>query len=276
MADPWDLFDSLLLNQPNFKGRVAVISAFFDESETADKSVFVVAGVLFDRDGLETFTREWQRRTASLPGPYRTSHCATGRGAFSQAPWDKEACNQFMRDTAALIRDTYKAATVTTIQPETVATIWREHPKTREIIPGPYALGVLHSLHNVSGWAERTGYDGQIEYWFERGAPGEPEARAMLARIDQNDELRARFRIGNQYFADKQGAAALAAGDYLGWQRQRHLVEKVDTPYREDFEILRSAKKGPIYSSHLTPNDVNLYGLLTRFYDLLGSSEQPS
>jgi hypothetical protein len=214
MPNNREFLDDFLIAMPHFAGRIAMISAFFDESETADKSVFVVAGVLFDREGLETFTREWQRRTAALPGPYRTSHCATGRGAFSHAPWDKESCNKFMRGTAELIRDTYTAAMAVTIEPATVTAIWNANPKNREAFPGPYSLGVLECLHIASKWAERTEYDGEIDYLFESGAPGEPQAAAILARVAQNEELKARFRLGGRHFVSKDRAAALERDDF--------------------------------------------------------------
>lgn len=248
----------------------AMISAFFDESETGDKSVFAVAGVYFDDDGLQRFTDAWRTRTATLEGPYRTAHCATGRGAFGKSPWNKDTCNQFMRDTAALIRDTYKMAMVVTVEPNVVSAIWSKSQTARETFPGPYALAILHCLQLARQWADKIEYAGNIEYWFEDGAVGQGQTQSILSRIVAHEELSTRYMLGAHRFAPKGEAVAFAAADFLGWQRQRHLSEKSEMKWREDFDILRGGKRNPIYSAHLTHSDVGIYGLLSRVYGLTG------
>src|SRR6266403_3529330 len=91
--------DHFVLAVPGFRGKVFVLSGFFDDTEIrVGPPAFGVAGILYTVDGLNSFNKAWSPKLSGLTKPYRTSDCMWRNGAFEN--WEYPERDQFMKGLA--------------------------------------------------------------------------------------------------------------------------------------------------------------------------------
>jgi hypothetical protein len=263
-----DAFLATVSGVSGFKGRVLVIEAFFDESgDPRGKPSTIVAGFLYDANGLTGFRDQWAQRIAGLglSRPFRASDCHHGNRDFQS--WPDPARQRVMDDLARIIVATRTAGFVSSIYNDDFTEYVERNPKAKASINSPYALCVMRCLSMVGQWADKAGYAGDVFYWFEQGAPHEKAAADFLRRTSANPELKARFRIGGYSFIPKSGAPQLCSGDLLAWEWNRNMTVS-DERWTDRMQIIRSDKSHPLYWEHMKPTLIGLMGMFNSVYAL--------
>ena len=227
------------------------LAVYFDESGShAGSHALCVAGYLFRPDHAVVFIERWASRLGKHGLPYfRMSQCAHGNGPFARLCLQERI--DLVKDLIALINQFASAGFAVTLSEQEYGGPMREiHPLGKE--GGPYSFGVYGCLDGVCEFVERTGYKGEIEYFFESGHRDQSEAKRLMDKVFNNPLSRHLFRYASHAFVDKARCPQVQAADLLAWQwykDKRNLIE--GRPRRKDCEALLS--KIFYLTAHVSP-----------------------
>jgi hypothetical protein len=219
----------------------AMMEAYFDESGTHHTSpVMAVAGYLLRPDACLRLQYDWQECLRSYGLPYfRMSECANGAGAFSKIPMDQRiSIERRLIETIKLRTEVGFACSVIVEEFNKLT-----HESFRKSFGSAYTMCCNWCIHEVGQWAERSGYNGKIAYFFESGHDEQNETNRILARIAIHPELKDAYRYASHTFAEKRLVVPLQAADILAWQwhsAAKRLLKDPEAIARKDLKNLLS------------------------------------
>jgi hypothetical protein len=218
------LVDAVL---PDGEGMVAVLQAYFDESGTHDGSGrMCIAGYLFAPAQAKKFSKEWGAVLAAAGlDSFSASDCANGGKAFRGMPADER--DRLARKLIALIRERMTFGVAVVFAADTY-----EAEATREWVKyygHPYTTCLQFCLAEVNRWAKRTGFLGEVAYFFEAGHRHQREANERMHNIARDAKKRADYHYASHTFIDKRHARPCDAADYLAWHINRFMRQKFPT-----------------------------------------------
>jgi hypothetical protein len=247
-------FDRLLdAVMPNPKGTVAMLEAYFDESER-DRGLFAVAGYAFAKAQAKSFSKEW----FALFGTRgcRMSELAAGNGRFRGVPSSERARLQKEAVKIITARISWGVAVSCDISemdgllPKHISGFEHAYPVCCHM-----AMTMLGMLVTDRAMNE------QIAYFFETGHEFEGRARRFIEYMAKvPDEIKTSRHCADAWVA-KDAALPLQAADMLVWEWGKYWDEtrtKGKRPMRKSLIALLTDGSGkPQYSkryrvTHLT------------------------
>ena len=215
------------------KGKVALLEAYFDESERAN-GLLCVAGYVFAAPQARKLTKEFRAAFGSYGGFHMKElvHKRKGYKGIS----DKERARLVKRAVDIVNkRFTYGVAiTVNRHEYETQAPRWIRGFKNAY----PYLCHM--AMLAVATLAEKHNDPGPITYIFEAGNPFEAEARDAVKQVATTPELKRLYRHSGDAFLPKADAVPMQAADLLSWETAKFKVETEDENLRPIRESLLS------------------------------------
>jgi hypothetical protein len=229
------------------KVRIALFTAYVDESGTHDASRFIgVGGVIADADQWAKFEQGWRKALADADIPY--SHMK--EFAFNSGPFKKWASptKEFEPQRRVFMKSLCDC--IVNIGAYTFgAVITREHYNTlvpddmRDYMGTPYAFLGRYCIARVGVWAQQNSPDEPVNLIFERGQP-QSTLRFQHRIISANEEARKQYRIGLLTFGDKyvrdhpkDSVLPLQAADIVAyelvkqWQAMEAAAKQLVKPY---------------------------------------------
>lgn len=177
-----------------------MLTAYFDESQSQDKSMTCVGGYVFDQNGLDQFNENWAGILRPLQAKgiryFHASPCNARQEEFSSLN-DAERRVLF-GDLINVIRTNSKLGLVISLEDAVLEGVV-ERNKIQSYIGSKYTACALMAMQQIADWSKAEGYEEQISYNFEAG-PLQQEADWMMNRIAENPELATRYRYGNHGF----------------------------------------------------------------------------
>ena len=200
---------------------VAVLRAYFDESERDDLGYLVIAGCLFAGPQLRKFRRQWLRLFAPHGGACHMKDLFAGRGAFEGMPRGER---EKLADRAGeLVRGRIEHAVGVVVNRQDFSdpTRFPEFPMKKPYAAGCYAASVL-----MAGWLKQQGRNEGIHYVFESGYTKGGRAEADDHLSVESDFMRWVSRYAGHSFVPKSEAIWLQAADRTAWEMGRHILRQ--------------------------------------------------
>ena len=232
----WSEFDQIVdILLPGTGGSLAVLQAYFDESEQA--GIFSVAGFVFAKPQVKKFAREW----SALFDPYGFAHMTDLHARHEQFDGidDAEAarlCTQAVKIINK--RATYGIA-VGVDKNELDPLL----PKHIEGFEDAYPYCCHMAMMELGVLIGNSGSDDQVAYVFESGNQYSKEAHRLMSKTDVSPELKSAYRHHSHAFVPKECAVPLQAADLLAWEYARYwdlTVRQSKIPMRKSFAALLS------------------------------------
>lgn len=211
---------SIWLSRFKWSNRLAMYSAYFDESGHPDDSPYmVIAGCIADVKQLVHFEREWTELLAPLGT--RIFHAVDFHNRVE--PFDKlgatERAELLSRLVSVICRRVEKTVSEAIIVAEYEAT--NERYVFAECYGHPYPVLGRSCMGLVEEWAAQHSINAsEILYFFEDGA----KHKGQLKWVAERDGLPV------PEFLDKAKAVPLQAGDLLAWCQNLHLTSNGKIP----------------------------------------------
>ncbi len=228
---------------------VQLVEAYFDESGSDENSpVLCLAGFIIEKTACVSLDLEWAEILAQFNLPYfRMSACAHGVEPFDKLTMDERIAVEKLCIAAIKRHITYGIAL--TVEPKRFDAIMPNSPE----IGSAYTLCAHACLTAVRGWANKTGYNGDIAYFFESGHKSQSEANALMNRLFERKNLRDEHRYVSHTFADKGKVLPLQAADLIAWQwftdHKRRMAGKKPEPRKDCRELMAGQ---PYHALHYT------------------------
>ena len=104
----------------------------------------------------------------------------------------------------------------------------------------PYSFLVGQVFFGVRNWADQTGFDGDVSYFFESGATGWGSATEAMNKVMAVPHIRRSFRFKSCSSMDKAEATPLQCADILAWHWFTHnkRIARGEKTARADFKNL--------------------------------------
>jgi hypothetical protein len=235
---------------------VAFAEVYIDESGTHDGSpVLCVAGYLFRKRNAVKFAKVWGRILAGYGLPYfRMSDCAHGNGPF--AGMDSAKRTEIEKRLIQTIHACAEFGFSITVNEADYEAIVTQRPD----IGGAYSFCLHGCLAVISNWRKRTGFRGEIAYFFESGHRDQGQANRIMVEIFTKPAARERMAYGSHSFVDKSKVVPLQPADMLAWlwrNNQIRKLNKVTTSRKDLVALVRPDNKTINYWSELLPQ-INL------------------
>lgn len=236
---PGAFFDRMIeILQPDGKGLLGMIEAYFDESER-DTGFFAVAGYGFVPDHAREFDREWRE----ILGPIRAFH-ATDVANF------KDEFKDFTPKTrdALVIR----AVEIVTKHIEVAVgfSCRRADFESGAInlrgLREPYSYFCHLCMQEIGNWMRAQHIDGDVAYFFDQGNFFKKEASALMNLAINLPEVGELYRRRSHIFARSDDVTPLQAADLLVWEWTKYQDDTVDQkirPLRKSLEALFDSRK---------------------------------
>jgi hypothetical protein len=222
---------------------MALIEVYFDESGTHHGATFMcVAGYIFEKNKALQLEIEWGKMLVKYGLPYfHMSECAHNKGIYKHL--NKTECDLAAREAIALTKAHAAQGIAVSIEsgcyellPPNV--IWDDS----------YAWLSCQVLFGVYKWAESTGYNGDIAYFYEAGAHGQGKVSNAMLKISKDLIAKINFRLGSYTLIEKDSAAALQCADLLAWHWYTHNRRKQQgDKIRKDFKSLIELKNVDVH-----------------------------
>lgn len=205
------LLDILL---PDGGYAVQMVEAYFDESGSHDGSpVLCVAGYVFEKESCSKLDAAWSEVLSKFALPYfRMSACAQGTKPFDVLTKDQRI--EVETEMIGLIKQFASFGIAVTVEPKMFDAIVPSLPE----IGSAYTFCAHTCLSAVKWWADKTGYHGDIAYFFESGHRSQSQANDIMNILFKNPAKRMEHRYVSHTFADKEKVRPLQAADLLAWQ----------------------------------------------------------
>ncbi len=223
VADSLRMLDILL---PERGCIVAFAEVYMDESYQDDSSILCIAGYLFRRQHAKQFAKSWGpylNKKKGLPHFHMTD-CAACQDIFK--PLGRVECIEI---ATRLIAETKKWTTfgfaVTVDRELFETTLAGRHG----IADTPYAFALLSAMIMVRNWRKRSGFDGEISYFFEDGHESRDDAEKFLSWIFKSEANRAKYGYRNHAFLPKS-THWLHPADMLAWHWRLENVRRRTRP----------------------------------------------
>jgi hypothetical protein len=250
-----------------FDGYVLVLEAFFDETGgTEDDAVTAVAGFVFDKPGLESFTHAWGPQVEGLSKPYRSALCNAGRTPFDPPDWPEPRRQGLMDSLASLSAENSVAGFVAATTEADYHAAITKSPKLRNLIDSPYTLCTLAVLFAVRTWSKAYGDNERIYCWFERGGYHWEEARQFVSRMYNR---RFMVEIIDSFegvsWIPKTNAPAFCSADLLAWEWRQNLLRDEDgwTPRLARMLSSMRADSKKLLAQYVKASDVDIWALVS-------------
>jgi Protein of unknown function (DUF3800) len=232
-----DLFDSLVSAAlPNGGLVVTLAEVYIDESGSHDDSpVLSVAGYIFFDKRARRLTRQWKAALDEKSVPYfRMSACAHGNEPLGHL------CLKERVELEIRLIDIIKRYSALGFGITVDEKLFREYGITHPEIGGPYSFCLRMVINTVRIWANETGFDGEVAYFFESGHRDQRQANRIMNHIFMDKSLRDRHHYVSHVFADKQKIIPLQASDMLAWHWFTHTKRRMagNNQPRRDFKRL--------------------------------------
>jgi hypothetical protein len=220
-------------------GGVVLVLAevYLDESYEEGSPILCVAGYLFWKRKAKKFARDWRAYLDDKGLPYfhmaEVPAARYGRGIFATPELAEEVERELIKRT----RKATEIGFASTINEDDYA----ELVQPREGMRSAYATALLSVMVQVRRWCERTDFNGQIAFVFERGHPHQGDADEFMKWLFASERVTARMRYGGHAFLPKE-TPCLHPADLLAWQWRlewnRQLSGKRKHGVRKDLEAL--------------------------------------
>lgn len=223
-------------------GAVMILSeVYFDESGTHDGSpIMTIAGYLFKKNQARLFSRDWQKALdrLGLPAAHMTD-CANGNGDYVNMTLENRIFSEKL-----LIENTKRRTEFglsCSVNPQMYSEVMGEYAQKLS----PYTFLLMLCVIRVRDWAEATGYQGKISYFFKSGHRHASEANYYMTGLSKlgGPAVDYNYYYGHA-FLSKEHALPLQAADMLAWLHRKYLLKRlegVEQP-RKDFVALARPK----------------------------------
>lgn len=213
---------------------VAIAEIYVDESGThAGSPMLGIGGYVFLKSKARRFSREWSAALRRENVPYfHMTDCANGQGIYRQ--WTKDRRIAHEKELIELVKKNAAFGFAVCMSEK----VYEERVSaTNRTAYKPYTILLANAISQVGKWKHRTGFKGDLSFFFEAGHEHAPEANKYLTQV-LNQE-------GNNYcgssfaFTKKTQAAPLQAADLLVWLARNAVMKMVDKkPVRRDYIAL--------------------------------------
>lgn len=245
--EPYNAFEhlcsSLFLSDESV---VAVLTGFFDESGThANQNTYAptltVAGYVSRYAQWVKFSHEWKGVLDEAGIPFFHMKDFEARYTDEQGirqrtglykGWSNEKSNKVYKELCRL-------ANWYTIMPVSSSVVLSDYEevvtgKYRELFGSPYTFNSQVCWRIAGRWAEANGVNELITYVFESGCKYQGELARYHAETYNDEEQRARLRLGDLAFADKKRVRPLQAADINAYEVRKEMLNHLD-PNQEKF-----------------------------------------
>lgn len=201
---------------------------------TANSEYIHIAGYLFQKQKAKEFSRVWGNflRARCLPH-FHMADCAHGNDVFAR----RTDCDEIARKLIQLTRQyTQFGFAVSVRQADYAALV-----APREGLPqSPYAFALFAAMLRVRAWTERTGFKGEIAYFFEDGHDDKHEADGFMKWMFGSEMVARNSSYAGHTFVEKC-TPGLHPADMLAWHWNAEVVRRNDPKrrgVRRDFQAL--------------------------------------
>jgi hypothetical protein len=218
-------------------GILAVIDAFFDESERAS-GLFAVAGYLFAPEQARKFSKEWFKLLGGR-APFHMVDLTARREAFGDL--SRVECNDLLKRAVVLINKRIIAAVAVSCSlPEIEGLL----PNWIASFDSAYAVCCHFCMTGVGTWMRDSGRRDKVTYVFEAGHPSQTTANGLITRIGQLPaDAGDPYRYHGHTFQPKASSAPLQAADLFAWEWAKFRDETLDQGLRPLRQSLRALIK---------------------------------
>lgn len=222
--------------QPSGDGLIAVLEAYFDESERKT-GTFCVAGLGFAPAAARKLSKKILRL---LEG--RVFHATDFfqlRGDFADYT---EARRDFvLRELVSAITRRFSVAVAINCNINEINSLAPEQLRSRE---HAYAMGVHGCMLKLGDWVHRVLPRTSVAYVFEAGHEGLASANLFASVFAHDPRGSAEFAYRSHTFQPKQDSPLLQAADWFAWEWAKHFAESVETKVREPRKSLVAMAQG--------------------------------
>lgn len=239
---------------------VAVLEAYFDESERPGTKVFCVAGHVFQPDQAKAFADDWLAHWGGYL-PFHMTDFAARREQFKGIS-DEEHL-RLIQGAIAIIRSRVEYSVAVSCKLNEIEAIRLGGSP----VLSAYSMCIHMCMSQVGSWVRSTGRDDRVAYIFERGYGSEGDARASIADSCREPALRESYRHAADAFLPKE-TPQLQAADFLAWEWAKCYDESLDQPKRQvraSLWALAEGRKGRYWFSHAP--GLNLFHTLKAMQD---------
>lgn len=213
-----------------------LVEAHFDESGTHAKEI-TIAGYLFESDRVPEFCDRWNAVLNEYGLPYlHMVDFAPGVNEYAHLKNDPITRSAIQTRLMRVLRRYSVNGIVINMENDT-----NRRGKS-------YFKACERAARTVITWANNTTYDGNIAYFFERGATGQGLLDEFFARLD--DSQRKDFRCVSHSFLEKAGNPTVQAADLLAWLYQNY------TKRRKKRDLARLNLRYLLRTPHLIVDDL--------------------
>jgi hypothetical protein len=248
------------------------VFAYFDETGTDGKSPIVaMSGYLFSSDGAFRFDDLYRQRVVPMLPPeangiFHASHCMAQEKKFTSI--SKTHAENILCAMADAIEESVHFGVTILIERSDYEQAKIAQANIEELSGTPYAVCALSCIDDMNAWMDKEKISEGVEYIFEMGH--EREAREMLDRIGESQQLRTKYRWTKYGFAEKGSSPQLCAPDLLAWEQQyayKVALMKDRRPWRMTLSGMVGAK--PHITRFLSPIRIGGQGMMNMMYGLI-------
>jgi hypothetical protein len=197
------------------------VEAYFDES--GDSGFFGVGGYIFRRADRQAMEEQWKVTLERYNVPYFHMKEATNPAGFRDlSPAATIELSITLHDLikqfcAAGYAVTFDLSLSHLLPSALLHDLWRV---------SPYVLCSYYCLMSVRAWTSKAGYEGTVDYFFERGHESQADAHRVMSDIFAVSELKSAYSYGSHAFVTKAQAIPLQAADILAWHWRKYIRDR--------------------------------------------------
>lgn len=202
---------------------VALAEVYIDESyDDKEPPILCIAGYIYRKRKAKEFSRDWANylRRKGLPFFHMAEAAHTKSGIFKDRP---DLAIEVERELIKRTRTMTEIGLATTINEDHYA----EFIGPRAGTHSAYATALLMFMTQVRRWADRTGFDGQIAYFFEAGHKHQNDANVFMTWLFDSDRIATKYRYASHAFVPK-ATPGLHPADLLAWQWRLEMKRRLE------------------------------------------------
>jgi hypothetical protein len=212
---------------------------YVDETNTHEGPEFIcVAGYLFLRRKAKCFSWRLKRKLKKHSVPYfHMKECNPCKGIFDHL--EMEQCDEIARKVISLTKAYSEIGFAVALHKEAYRSALTSEFLNTEL-GNEYSFCLREILGMTRRWVERTGFTGDISYFFESGAKHQSEADKILTNMFESERTGKNYNYSAHSFVNKRKFMPLASADMLAWHYQKRLKQDPgNSPRRDLLELLR-------------------------------------
>lgn len=232
---------------------MALVEVYFDESSS--RPISGVAGYLFEKDACRKLEGEWGEVLVEWGlSSFHMVDCAHGNGEFGRI--SKPDRVEIQTKLIGILKRYMACGFVASIDLRYCALLPTVPSWGMKLI-SPYSMCCYFGLMHARRWAESSGFEGEIAYFFEAGDSHQTEANRMMGELFSSPTLRNFYRYAAHSFVPAEKAVPLQCADLLAWQWTKAMKDKV-TMGKEKFRAdLMSLLEVEHFAIHLNENTIH-------------------